>query len=127
MEENKPEVTSKITAEKTAEVATPKPRKPRVSKTTNEVDTTIDIPVAEENQQEPFIEELDSPIELEQKKSQKNINIYLVREDTEIPILLASGFELFITNIVFKLAIRSISKIPKGNFFIIDSVSLLIK
>lgn len=59
-------------------------------------------------------------IELEQKKSQKNINIYLVREDTEIPILLASGFELFITNIVFKLAIRSISKIPKGNFFIID-------
>jgi hypothetical protein len=72
MEEKKPEVTSKITAEKTAVVATPKPRKPRVSKTTNEVDTTIVIPVAEENQQEPFIEELDSQIELEQKKEKKD-------------------------------------------------------
>jgi hypothetical protein len=71
MEENKEDAVSKITANKTAVAATPKPRKPRVSKSTKEVGTTAEIHVAEENQLEPFLEEAGSLIELEPKKDKK--------------------------------------------------------
>ena len=72
MEENKKEIVNEITPKTVEVVAAPNPKKPRVSKSTKVVEATIDIPVAEENQQEPFIEELDSPIELEPKKEKKD-------------------------------------------------------
>ena len=59
-------------------------------------------------------------IELIQKTSQKYINFSLVRENTCYPIYLGSGFEKFIGNIIIKIGIRTISKIPKSNFIIID-------
>lgn len=71
MEEHKEEITSKITTAKVDEAATPKPRKPRVSKSTKKVESTNEIPVAEENQLEPFLEEESSLIELESKKDKK--------------------------------------------------------
>jgi len=71
MEENKEEIANGITPETTKVVPTPKPRKPRVTKSTEVVEPTIEIPVAEENQEEPFIEEFDSLIELEPKKDKK--------------------------------------------------------
>ena len=71
MEENKEEIANEITPEPTKVVSTPKTRKPKVSKSTEVVDPTIEIPVAEENQIEPFLEELDSLIELEPKKGKK--------------------------------------------------------
>ncbi len=71
MEEHKEEITSKITTAKVDEAATPKPRKPRVSKSTKKVESTNETPVAEENQLEPFLEEESSLIELESKKDKK--------------------------------------------------------
>ena len=58
--------------------------------------------------------------ELEQKKRQKYINIYIQRDDKECSIHMCSGFEKFVSNIVVKIGIRSIAKIPKPNFMIID-------
>ena len=58
MEEKKEGITSKISTEKADIVATPKTRKPRVSKSTKEVDTTIEIPVAEENHETAISEEV---------------------------------------------------------------------
>lgn len=58
--------------------------------------------------------------DLEHKKSQKYIIMYLVRDDSECPIQLCSGYEKFVTNIITKIGIRSISKVPKSNFMIID-------
>ena len=70
MEENKDEIASKVTpADK--EIAAPKTRKPRVSKSTKTVEPVPEIPVAEDNQEEPFLEEIDSLIELEPKKDKK--------------------------------------------------------
>jgi DNA repair exonuclease SbcCD ATPase subunit len=51
---------------------------------------------------------------------QKYININIKRESEEYSIQLSSGFEKFVANIALKLGIRSISKIPKNNFIIID-------
>jgi len=72
MKEQEDVITGKTTPEKAAVVATPKPRKPRVSKAIEQVETTTEIPVAEENQQEPFLEEAGSLIELEPLKDKKN-------------------------------------------------------
>ena len=71
MEENKEEITNEITPETTKVAPTPRTRKPRVTKSTEVVEPAIEIPVAEENQEEPFIEEFDSLIELEPKKDKK--------------------------------------------------------
>ena len=72
MEENKEEIANEITPETTKVVTTPKPRKPRLNKSTEAVEPAIEIPAAEENQEEPFLEELDSLIELEPKKDKKD-------------------------------------------------------
>lgn len=58
--------------------------------------------------------------DLEHKKQQKYINLYIKRGDQEYSINLTSGFEKFLTNIILKIGIRSISKIPKSNFIILD-------
>lgn len=58
--------------------------------------------------------------DLEHKKQQKYINLYLKRGEQEYSIHLTSGFEKFVTNIIVKMGIRSISKIPKTNFIILD-------
>jgi len=58
--------------------------------------------------------------DLEHKKQQKYINLYIKRGEQEYSIHLTSGFEKFVTNIILKIGIRSISKIPKANFIIID-------
>ena len=72
MEENNEEFANEAIPETPEVVATPKTRKPRARKSTEAViEQAIEIPVAEENQEEPFLEELDSLIELEPKKDKK--------------------------------------------------------
>ncbi|MBP6182229.1 hypothetical protein [Flavobacterium sp.] len=68
MEDKKEAIDSKITRET---VATSKPRKPRVSKPTEVIEPTIEIPQSEENQIEPFLEEESTLIKLEPKKANK--------------------------------------------------------
>lgn len=51
MEENKEEIANEIAPKTVKVVATPRPRKPRVSKSTEVAETTIEIPTAEENQE----------------------------------------------------------------------------
>jgi DNA repair exonuclease SbcCD ATPase subunit/DNA repair exonuclease SbcCD nuclease subunit len=58
--------------------------------------------------------------DLEHKKAQKYINLFLVRGDHECVIQMCSGFEKFVTNIVMKMGIRTIAKVPKPNFMMID-------
>ena len=72
MEENNEEFANEAIPETPEVVASPKTRKPRARKSTEAViEQAIEIPVAEENQEEPFLEELDSLIELEPKKDKK--------------------------------------------------------
>lgn len=50
----------------------------------------------------------------------KNINAYIVYEDSYWPMELSSGMERFISSIAIRIALVRITSLPKSQFFIID-------